>query len=227
MKALVIEDDVAVAKITRRVLEEEGFVVDVAATGEEGKTLAFSESYDVIILDLGLPDRPGIGIVQELRREKRSTPIMILTGAADSDTTVRALDAGADDYLTKPIKVDEFGARVRALIRRGGAQRTETISLGNVVLNRLTRQLLVNGAELRLTAKEFALLEHLLLRVDVVVTRTELLESIWDTNFDPGTNVIDVSISRVRKKLREAGAAPQIEGRRGMGFTISLAAGDD
>jgi DNA-binding response OmpR family regulator len=221
VKALVIEDDAAVAKITRRLLMEDGFLADIAATGNEGQTLAFVGEYDLIILDLGLPDLPGIAIVQALRRAARATPILVLTGSADSETTVRALDAGADDYVTKPIGIKEFGARVRALVRRGGAQRTEGITLANVVLNRLSRQLMIDGAELRVTAKEFALIEHLMLHASEVVSRTGLLDKVWETNFDSGTNVVDVTVSRLRKKLKDAGARIQIDSRRGMGFVLS------
>lgn len=220
MKALLVEDDVAVARVIRLMLEQEGFVVDVAASAQEGRTLAFVADHDVIILDLGLPDGSGLHVVQALRNASRTTPIMILTGAGDAETTVRALDMGSDDYLTKPIRSEEFRARVRALVRRGGAQRTESLVLRNVNMNRLTRQVVVGGKELVLTAKEFSLLEHLILNVRRVISRTELLEKLWETNFDPGTNVVDVSVSRLRKKLRDAGAEVFIEARRGVGFAL-------
>lgn len=220
MKALVIEDDASVAVAISRTLERAGVLVDVAATGNEGQTLAFVGNYDVIILDLGLPDKNGIMVIQALRRDGATTPILVLTGSGDSETTVRALDAGADEYLTKPFKPEEFNARIRALVRRGGAHRSESLALSNLVLNRLTRQLLVDGVEMRLTAKEFLLLEHLVLHANEVVSRTSLLEKVWDTNFDPGTNVVDVGVSRVRKKLRAAGADVHIESRRGMGFIL-------
>jgi two-component system, OmpR family, response regulator len=224
LKALVIEDDADVAEAISRTLKRAGILVDVAATANEGQTLAFVGNYDAIILDLGLPDKNGIMIIQALRREGARTPIMVLTGSADSETTVRALDAGADGYLTKPFKPEEFNARIRALVRRGGAHRSENLALSNLVLNRLTRQLLVNGAEMRLTAKEFLLLEHLILHANELVSRTALLEKVWETNFDPGTNVVDVGVSRVRKKLRAAGADVHIESRRGMGFVLGAGA---
>jgi two-component system OmpR family response regulator len=229
MKALVIEDDASVSVAISRTLERAGILVDLAATANEGQTMAFVGDYDVIILDLGLPDKNGIMVIQALRRDGARTPILVLTGSGDSETTVRALDAGADEYLTKPFKPEEFNARIRALVRRGGASRTESLAVSNLVLNRLTRQLLVNGAEMRLTAKEFLLLEHLIMHANEVVSRTSLLEKVWDTNFDPGTNVVDVGVSRVRKKLRAAGADVHIESRRGMGFTLGVgqAAADD
>jgi len=178
--------------------------------------------YDAIVLDLGLPDRNGLTILQSLRKEGRSTPVIVLTAANESASTVRALDAGADDYLTKPVVIEEFRARMRALVRRGGARRTEQIAAGNVVLNRLTRQLLVNGKECTLTAKEFQLIEHLLMHRGQVVTRAELLEKVWDMHFDPGSNVVDVHMTRLRKKLEKAAADLTIAARRGQGFVLEL-----
>jgi two-component system OmpR family response regulator len=222
MRALLVEDDATMALLTRQVLEQEGFAVDVAPTGNEAQTLAFVNDYDAIVLDLTLPDRNGLTVLQALRKEGRMTPVIVLTGANDSATTVRALDAGADDYVTKPLAVDAFRARMRALVRRGGARRTEQLTVGNLTLNRLTRQVLVNGRECALTAKEFQLLEHLLLHHGQVVSRPQLLESVWDMHFDPGSNVVDVHVTRLRRKLESAGAELKISARRGMGFVIGM-----
>jgi len=222
MKALLVEDDPTMALLTKQVLEQEGFAVDHAATGTEGETLALVNEYDAIILDLVLPDRNGLAVLQALRKEGRSTPVIVLTGAQDSATTVRALDAGADDYVTNPIVVDAFRARMRALVRRGGAKRTEQLAAGNILLNRLTREVLVEGKECALTAKEFQLLEHFLLNRGQVVTRTELLEKVWDMNFDPGSNVVDVHVTRLRKKLGGAGANVKINAKRGVGFIFAV-----
>jgi two-component system, OmpR family, response regulator len=208
------------ALLTKQLLEQEGFAVDHALTGNDAQTLAFVNEYDAIVLDLALPDRNGLTVLQALRKEGRSTPVIILTGANDSASTVRALDAGADDYVTKPIVVEEFRARMRALVRRGGARRTEQLTAGNLTLNRLTREALVNGAPCELTAKEFQLLEHFLLNHGQVVTRPQLLESVWDMHFDPGSNVVDVHVTRLRKKLEKAGADLKITARRGMGFVV-------
>lgn len=208
------------ALLTRQVLEQEGFAVDHVSSGNDAQTLAFVNEYDAIILDLGLPDRNGLTVLQSLRKEGRSTPVIVLTGSNDSATTVRALDAGADDYVTKPIVIDEFRARMRALVRRGGAKRMEQLTVGNVVLNRLTRQVFVDGRECALTATEFKLLEHFVLHQGQVVTRTQLLEKVWDMHFDPGSNVVDVHVTRLRKKLEGASAAAKIVARRGMGFVL-------
>ena len=221
MRALLVEDDSSSSLLSRKVLEADGFAVDLAATARDGLTCAMVTEYDLIVLDLGLPDGNGLSVVQALRRDGRTAPIMILTGATERATTILALDAGADDYLTKPLMIDEFRARVRALIRRGGAQRTEQLVLGNVVLNRLSRQLFINGTEVTLTAKELPLLEHLLLHRNEVVTRSELLERVWDMHFDPGSNVVDVNVARIRRKLSDAGADIRIGARRGMGFVLS------
>ena len=220
MRALLVEDDAAFALLARHILEQEGFAVDTATTGNDALAFAHTTDYDCILLDLGLPDANGVTVVQALRREGRNTPVMVLTGTIDRQTTVRLLDAGADDYVTKPVLVDELRARIRALVRRGGAKRTETLACGNVVLNRLSRQLFVSGAEVSLTSKELPLLEHLLLHCDEVVSRTELLEHVWDMHFDPGSNVVDVNVARIRRKLAEARADVAIVARRGLGFIL-------
>jgi two-component system OmpR family response regulator len=220
MRALLVEDDATMALLTKQVLEQEGFAVDHALTGNDAQTLAFVNEYDAIVLDLALPDRNGLTVLQALRKEGRTTPVIVLTGSNDPASTVRALDAGADDYLTKPIAIDEFRARMRALVRRGGAKRTEQLAAGNLVLNRLTRQVMVSGKECALTAKEFQLLEHFLLNQGNVVTRAELLEKVWDMHFDPGSNVVDVHVTRLRKKLESSAADVKIAARRGMGFVL-------
>jgi DNA-binding response OmpR family regulator len=223
MRALLVEDDQTMALLTKQVLEQEGFAVDHAVTGNEAQTLAFVNEYDAIVLDLALPDRNGLTVLQALRKEGRSTPVIVLTGNVESASTVRALDAGADDYIKKPLVIDEFRARMRALVRRGGAKRTEQLACGNVVLNRLTRQVNVAARECPLTAKEFQLLEHFLLNQGQVVTRTELLEKVWDMHFDPGSNVVDVHVTRLRKKLDGVGADIKISARRGQGFVLGQA----
>ncbi|HEY6218896.1 MAG TPA: response regulator transcription factor [Gemmatimonadaceae bacterium] len=222
MRALIVDDDATLTTLVRRLMEEDGYAVDTAASAEDGRMLAMVNEYDAIVLDLTLPDGNGIQIIQSLRRDGKKTPIIVLTGTKDSEVTVRALDAGADDYLTKPIAFAEFKARVRALVRRGGAQRTESLSVGNVVLNRLTRDVLVDGKAMSVTPKELSLLEHFLLRRGEVVTRSELLEKVWDMTFDPGSNVVDVNVARLRKKLESAKATVSIVARRGLGFVLDV-----
>ena len=220
MRALVVEDEPTSALLSRRVLEQEGFVVDQATTGGEAIAMVLAVEYDAIILDLGLPDLDGLQVMEAIRREGRATPVLVLTGAQGSDSSVRALDAGADDYIRKPPVPEELSARVRAIVRRTVKQRTEQLTCGNVVLDRLTRQLFVNGTEVALTAKELPLLEHLLLHRDQVITRAELLERVWDMDFDPGSNVVDVNVARIRRKLSSAHADVVIQARRGVGFVL-------
>lgn len=209
------------SRLFRLLLEEMGFAVDAAETDASARVLAMVNDYDAMLLDLMLPDGHGIPLVQWLRREGRNLPIMVLTGASARDTIVRALDAGADDYLTKPVDFQIFKARVRALVRRGGARHVDQLSLGNVVLNRLRHEVRVDGVVVPFTPREFRCLEHFLLHADEVVTRTDLLEKVLDMSFDPGTNVVDVNVARLRKKLTQAKASVTFTVRRGVGFVLS------
>jgi len=212
------------SELIRRSLVEAGFAVDVASDGEQAETLAFVNDYDGIILDLMLPGKSGLQLLQQMRREGRGTPTLILTGRRSKADIVRGLDVGADDYLTKPFDLDELKARVRALVRRSGPPRSEHVALGGVLLDRRRRHASVDGQQLRMTPKEFALLEYLMTRAEEVVSRTELLEKVWDFHFDPGSNVVDVHVARLRAKLRLTNARVRLETVRGIGFV--LAAGD-
>jgi two-component system copper resistance phosphate regulon response regulator CusR len=222
MKVLVVEDDRKVAGFIEQGLREEGYAVDVAPDGEEGATLAHVYDYDVIILDVMMPKKTGFQVAAELRREGRGTPILLLTARDSSEDIVRGLDAGADDYLTKPFKFDELLARVRALVRRGGSSRTELLSYGPVEMDRLKHRVRVNGKSLELSPKEFHLLEHFLLHKEEVVRRTELLEKVWDMHFDPESNVVDVHVGNLRRKLHEAAAMQLIQTVRGVGFRLQV-----
>lgn len=222
MKILVVEDDRKVAGFIEQGLREEGYAVDVAPDGEEGATLAHVYDYDLIILDVMMPKKTGYQVAAELRREGRGTPILLLTARDTTEDIVRGLDAGADDYLTKPFKFDELLARVRALVRRGGSSRTELLSYGPVEMDRLKHRARVKGRVLDLSPKEFHLLEHFLIHKEDVVRRTELLEKVWDMNFDPESNVVDVHVGNLRRKLREAAGAALIQTVRGVGFRLQL-----
>jgi DNA-binding response OmpR family regulator len=221
MKLLVVEDDRMLSELIRRALIEDGFAVDVASDGEQAETLAFVNDYDGIILDLVLPRKSGLQLLQQMRRESRATPTLILTGRRAKQDIVRGLDVGADDYLTKPFDLDELKARVRALVRRSQGLRNEQVALGGVLLDRRRRQAAVDGVQLRMTPKEFALLEHLMMKADEVVSRSELLEKVWDFHFDPGSNVVDVHVGRLRAKLRAANANVCLETVRGIGFMLT------
>jgi Response regulators consisting of a CheY-like receiver domain and a winged-helix DNA-binding domain len=222
MRVLVVDDDAGLLKLITRVLRDEAYAVDTASTGEEARTLALVNDYDGIVLDLQLGDRHGFEILQELRRNGRHTPVLLYSGLADTETIVRGLDAGADDYIVKPVSNEELRARVRTLIRRGsGSSRVaEQSVVGNLTLNRLTRRVTCGGKDLSLTSMELKLLEHLMLRAGETVTRSELHDKVWDMHFDPSSNVIDAHIARLRKKLQKAGASAAVTTRRGMGFVL-------
>lgn len=221
MRVLIVDDDPTIAQLCRLLLEEMGFAVDEAPSDAEARVLAMVNEYDAIVLDLVLPDGHGLPIIQWLRREGRDTPVLVLTASSDRATLVSALDAGADDFIAKPFEFAEFRARMRALVRRGGARHSEQLTLGNVVFNRLAREVRVDGNVVKLTARELRTLEHFLAHANEVVTRSDLLEKVLDMSFDPGTNVVDVNVARLRKKLAAAGASVAFTARRGVGFVLS------
>jgi len=226
MKILVVEDDRKVAGFIEQGLLEEGYVVDVAPDGDEATMLAHVYDYDIILLDVILPKKNGFQVAMELRREGRKTPILMLTSRDAVEDVVRGLDAGADDYLSKPFRFEELLARVRALSRRGGAERMETLRYGDIALDRLRHLATVADQKLDLTAKEFQLLEFFLLHSDEVVRRTTLLEKVWDMHFDPESNVVDVHVGNLRRKLARHTTAQRIETVRGVGFSLRQARPD-
>ena len=205
----------------KRVLAEDGYAIDVAFTGEEARLLAFVHDYDGIILDVDLGDRHGFEILQELRSSGRATPVLLYTGLNASDAIVRGLDAGADEYVVKPVSNQEMRARVRSLLRRRSASlMAEQLVVGELHMNRLTRRVMHRGAEVDLTPREMRLLEHLMLKSGQVITRSELHDKVWDMHFDPSSNLVDVHIARLRKKLEVAGDSVVLATRRGVGFVL-------
>ena len=220
MKVLLVEDDRKVAGFIEQGLKEEGYVVDIAADGAEATMLAHVYQYDVILLDVVLPKKTGFQVAQELRREGRNTPILMLTSRDAVEDIVRGLDSGADDYLSKPFRFDELLARVRALLRRGGAERLEVLRYGPITLDRLRHQVSADERPLDLTNKEFQLLEHFLLHTEEVVRRTQLLEKVWDMHFDPESNVVDVHVGNLRRKLQASCGRQLIQTVRGVGFSL-------
>ena len=220
MKILVVEDDRKVAGFIEQGLREEGYAVDVAPDGDEATILAHVYEYDVILLDVVLPKKNGFQVAMELRREGRNTPILILTSRDSVEDVVRGLDVGADDYLAKPFRFEELLARIRALSRRGGAERLDVLRYGPVSLDRLRHQAQSDEKSLDLTPKEFQLLEFFLLHPEEVVRRTTLLEKVWDMHFDPESNVVDVHVGNLRRKLHEATGQNLITTIRGVGFSL-------
>src|SRR4051812_9955690 len=217
MRVLVVEDEPALLSVVARALREEGHAVDEAADGEEGLFKATHADYDAVVLDLMLPKVDGLTILRRLRPE-RKVPVLILTARDGVNDRVRGLDAGADDYLVKPFALSELLARVRALIRRSAGQAAAEVVLGDVTLDLKKRVARRGGAEVVLTAREFALVEYLSLRRGEVVSRTALYEHILDENDDSLSNLLDVHVSNVRKKLGK----DFIQTRRGMGYTIDV-----
>src|SRR4026207_1977416 len=220
MKILVVEDDRKVAGFIEQGLKEEGYVVDVAADGDEASMLAHVYEYDMILLDVMLPKKNGFQVAMELRREGRKTPILMLTSRDAVEDVVRGLDAGAAAYLAKPFRFEELLARIRALSRRGGAERMEVLRFGEITLDRLRHMATVGQRKLDLTAKEFQLLEYFLLHVEAVVRRTTLLEKVWDMHFDPESNVVDVHVGNLRRKLADAAKEQLLTTVRGVGFSL-------
>ena len=217
MRILVVEDDRKVASFLEQGLREEGYAVDVAHDGADGSLKAAVYDYDLAILDVMLPEKSGFEIVRDLRREGKAVPVLLLTARDTKEDIVRGLDVGADDYLTKPFSFDELLARVRALIRRGGSARQERLLYADVELDRLKHEATRAGEPLDLTPREYQLLEFFILRPEEVIRRTELLEKVWDLQFDPMSNVVDVHVGNLRKKLRALGE-PLIHTVRGVGY---------
>jgi DNA-binding response OmpR family regulator len=222
MRILVVEDDRKVAGFIEQGLREEGYAVDVAPDGEAATLSAHVYDYDIILLDVVLPKKNGFQVASELRREGRKTPILMLTSRDGVEDVVRGLDAGADDYLAKPFQFDELLARIRALVRRGGADRLEDLRYHELGLDRIRHVCTWAGKPLDLTPKEFQLLEFFLLHQEEVVKRTTLLEKIWDLHFDPGSNVVDVHVGNLRRKLEAAAGKPVLQTLRGVGFVLRI-----
>lgn len=221
MRVLIVDDDKSTANLIRRVLAEDGYAIDVANTGEEGRLLALVNDYDGIVLDINLGDRNGFAILQEIRRSGKTTPVLLYSGAGNDESVVRGLDAGAEGYIVKPVSNDELRARVRSLLRRNTARVTEQIDFGDLHLNRLTRRVTRGSTEVDLTAMELRLLEHLMMKAGETVTRSELHDKVWDMHFDPSSNVVDAHVARLRKKLVSSGSSVEIATKRGQGFTLS------
>jgi two-component system, OmpR family, copper resistance phosphate regulon response regulator CusR len=217
---LVVEDELNMANFLRRGLKEEGYTVDVVGDGVEGAVQAAVRDYDMIVLDVMLPRLDGLGVTARIRREGNSTPILLLTARDDPEDIVRGLNAGADDYLTKPFRFDVLLARLRALTRRGAVLRMDVLQFGDIQLDRLAHEAHRGPRRLNLTPKEFKLLEYFLLNPGRVVRRTELLEKVWEMLFEPGTNVVNVHVANLRSNLEATGESRVIQTVRGVGYVL-------
>ena len=220
MRILVIEDEVKVASFIQRALEEESYAVDVCADGAKGLELAGTACYDLVILDLMLPGLPGLEVLKMLRKDQVSVPVLILTAQSQVNQKVKGLDAGADDYLTKPFAIEELLARVRVLLRRGGGEAAGLLQVDDLVLNPATREVTRGGRRIELTAKEYALLEYLMRNVGRVLTRPMIAEHVWNQDFDTFTNVIDVYVNYLRNKVDRGQDRKLIHTVRGSGYAL-------
>jgi DNA-binding response OmpR family regulator len=220
VRILIIEDDKKAARLLAKGLQEERFVVDVAHSGEAGEEAASVNTYDAIILDWLLPDKPGISVCRDLRAKKISTLILMLTARDALEDRVTGLNAGADDYLTKPFGFAELLARLRAVLRRSDITRPVMLHAADLTVDPLTYRVTRGGMRLDLTRKEYAILEVLMRHAGQVVTRNELTEGVWEADLDTLPHLLDVHVGHLRRKLKEAGASPLIHTVRGRGYLL-------
>jgi DNA-binding response OmpR family regulator len=222
MHILVVEDEQRLARLLQRVLTEERHTVDVAHTGDDGLGLAITGSYDLLILDLMLPDRDGIAITRELRAQRVATPVLMLTARGAIEDRVAGLNAGADDYLVKPFAMAELLARVAALLRRRdrAPDTANTLEVGDLSLDLLRHEARRDGRVIELTAKEFALLEYLMRNPGIVLTRTQIIDHVWRYDVDAVSNVVDIYIHYLRDKVDKGAPRPLIKTVRGVGYKI-------
>lgn len=220
MRLLVIEDEKKVASFIKQGMEEEGYAVDVAHDGPEGLAMALDRVHDLILLDISLPGMDGLQVLKELRQRKVTTPVLLLTVRATIEDKVLGLDSGADDYLTKPFAFEELVARVRALLRRRPEGEPPLLQVADLVLDPSRRTAARGGRKIELTAKEFALLDYFMRNPGRVLTRTMIIEHVWDYDFDTMTNLVDVYVNYLRKKI-DAGRQPKlIQTVRGVGYVL-------
>jgi two-component system, OmpR family, response regulator len=220
VKILVIEDEKKIASLIRKGLEAHGFVVEACHDGDTGFNLATSRPYDLVVLDIMLPGRDGLSLLRGLRDRKLSVPVILLTARGELNERLEGLNLGADDYLTKPFFVDELIARIHAVARRASAAGQSILAAADLTLNLLTREVTRAGRKIDLTAREFTLLERLIRSPGRVLTRTQICEQVWDYHFDPGTNLVDVYIQRLRKKVDSESELKLIETIRGVGYRL-------
>jgi two-component system OmpR family response regulator len=221
MRLLLIEDDLKIASFVTKGFRSAGFAVDHAEDGEEGLHLALTEPYDAAIIDVMLPKRDGLSVIERMRGEKVNTPVIILSARGEIQDRVKGLQTGSDDYLTKPFSFTELLARVQALIRRAsGASEPTSLVVGDLTMNLLTREVERGGEEIKLQPLEFSLLEYLMRNAGRVVSKTMIMEHVWDYSFDPQTNVVEVRISRLRDKIDRQFPTRMIHTVRGVGYVL-------
>lgn len=222
MRLLVIEDDATVRESLCRQLKDAGFAIEQAADGKEGLYFALEYPIDLAIVDLGLPEISGLDVIREIRAKGKTYPVLILTARDRWEDKVDGLDAGADDYVVKPFHYEEVSARVNALLRRAGGWASSVLRAGPVQLDIARQELKVNGAEIELTSYEYRIIEHLMMRAGEVISKTELTDRLYDQDFERDSNVIEVFIGRLRKKMDPDNSVKPIETLRGRGYRFAL-----
>ncbi len=227
MRILVVEDERKVASFIRRGLEEERYIVESAADGEEGLVLALENHFDAIVLDVMLPKMDGYSVLRELRAAGNSVPVLMLTARGSMEDRVQGLDLGADDYLAKPFHFEELAARLRSILRRSTPEKSTKLHVGDLVLDLVTHFAYREGKEIELTTKEYALLEYLMRNRDRILSRSMIMQHVWKHNFDPESNIIDVYVKRLRQKIERPEAPPLIQSIRGVGYRMRETSGPD
>jgi heavy metal response regulator len=220
MRILVIEDEKKVASFIRKGLTEELYVVDVAQDGEEGLKMARENDYDTIILDIMLPKKDGFAVIKNLRASGKATPVLMLTARGSMQDRVTGLDLGADDYLPKPFHFEELAARVRSLLRRASTEKVPALTCGDLSLDTVSHRAYRDGKEIELTTKEYSLLEYLLRNKDRVLSRSLITQHVWSYSFDTESNIIDVYVKRLRKKIHDESEQKLIRSVRGVGYIM-------
>jgi len=225
MRILIVEDDAALAGFIQKGLEAEHYAVDAITDGEQGRGMALEFDYDLVVLDLNLPTLDGVSILKNLRQRKPGLPVLILTARNKVEDRVQCLDTGADDYLAKPFSYMEFSARVRALLRRSRLPSESVLTVSDLSLDRVERKVERSGRRIELTTKEFALLEYLMRNAGRRLTRAMIIEHVWNLTFDSTTNVVDVYINYLRRKVDDGFMPPLIHTVRGVGYQLSVDGG--
>jgi two-component system OmpR family response regulator len=220
MRVLVVEDSVKMAAVLKRGLEEEGYAVDVAGTGQDGLWMAVENPNDVIVLDIVLPDMDGFEVCRRLRGSGQRAPVLMLTARDAVPDRVRGLDSGADDYLTKPFAFTEFAARIRALLRRGPSERPARLAVGDLILDPAARITRRGDTVIELSAKEFSLLQYFMTHSGEVLSRTRLIEHVWDFAYEGGSNIVDVYVRYLREKIDRPFGTRSLETVRGAGYRL-------
>jgi heavy metal response regulator len=220
MRILVVEDEKKTASFIRKALQAEGFAVDVCGNGDDALAAAAATPFDALVLDIMLPGRDGLGVLSQLRERKNATPVLLLSARGEVNERIQGLNAGADDYLPKPFIIAELVARVRALVRRGGDNKSTVLRLADLTLDTISHEVKRGNAKIELTVREYRLLEFLLHNTGRICGRMSIIEKVWDYDFDPGTNLVDVYVKRLREKIDDGFEPKLLHTVRGIGYVL-------